>query len=195
MRLFVAVWPPGEVIGAVGSAVESMRAAHRDEAAALRWAGPDQWHVTLRFLGNAEEDQARAALGEAVHHDGFGPATAVLGPATGRFGRRVLHVPVAGLDGLAAAVGAATAGVGEPPEERRFAGHLTLARARERRGADLDPFCGVSVAGRWPVCEVALVASHMGRGGTRYEVVETLPLRGTGVERVGRRGGRTAREA
>ncbi|MGH9152348.1 MAG: hypothetical protein ACRD03_08130, partial [Acidimicrobiales bacterium] len=102
-------------------------------------------------------------------------AIAVLGPATGRFGRRVLHLPVAGLDDLAAAVVAATAGVGEPPEDRPLAGHLTLARARDRRGADLAPLSGYAVGGRWAVPEVALVASRPGRGGARYEVVETAP--------------------
>ena len=172
----MAVWPPEDVAAGVASAVASLQAAHPDEAGALRWTGPEQWHVTLRFLGNADEDEARVAFGRAAGLDGFGPATAVAGPATGRFGRRVLHVPVAGLEGLAAAVVAATADVGEPPEDRRFAGHLTLARARDRRGADLGPFTGVAVVGRWAVPEVTLVASRPGRGGARYEVVDRLAV-------------------
>lgn len=178
MRLFVAVWPPEDVVAAVASAVDAMRAAHPDQARELRWTGPQQWHVTLRFLGEADPDEARTAFRDTAHGAAFGPATAVLGPATGRFGRRVLHLPVAGLEDLAGAVAGATAGVGEPSEERRFAGHLTLARARERRGADLDPFCGFVVAGRWTVPAVALVASRLGRGGARYEVVEALPVPG-----------------
>ena len=172
----MAVWPPDEVVRAVGSAVASMRAARPHEATALRWTGPGQWHVTLRFLGDADLDEARAAFRLSASQDGFAPTTAVAGPATGRFGRRVLHLPVAGLDGLAAAVVAATEAVGERPEDRRFSGHLSLARARNRRGADLTPFAGFAVTGRWEVPEVTLVASRPGPGGARYEVVDTLPV-------------------
>lgn len=172
----MAVWPPEDVVAAVASAVASLRATHPDEAKGLRWTGPGQWHVTLRFLGDADPDQARAAFRRAASQDGFGPATAVAGPATGRFGRRALHLPVAGLGGLAAAVAAATAGVGEAPGDRRFSGHLTLARARDRRGGDLAPFAGFAVAGRWEVPELALVASRPGPGGARYEVVDALPV-------------------
>ena len=173
----MAVWPPEEVVEALRRTVAALRAAQGPQAEALRWTGPAQWHATLRFLGEADVDAARPAF-RAAGAGVLGPVTARMGPATGRFGRRVLHVPVAGLEGLAEAVTAATAGVGEPPEERRFAGHLTLARARDRRGADLAPFAGVPLAGRWPVVEVSLVASRTGRGGSTYEVVDTLPLGG-----------------
>mgnify|MGYP002063702689 CR=1 FL=1 len=54
-------------------------------------------------------------------------ATARLGPAVERFGDRVLAVPVRGLDELAAAVRRATDGIGEG-SDRRFRGHLTIAR-------------------------------------------------------------------
>ena len=102
---------------------------------------------------------------------------ATLGPATGRFGRRVLHVPVHGLEEVAAATVAATAGVGRPPDSRSFAGHVTLARARGRRGVDLRPLAGVAVSGSWTVGELTLVASHLGGNKpSRYEVVTTMPV-------------------
>ena len=172
----MAVWPPDDLVAGVASTVAALRAGAPEEAKALRWTGPEQWHVTLRFVGEADEDAAGAAFRAAAGTAGFGPATAVAGPATGRFGRRVLHLPVAGLEGLAGAVVAATAGVGEPPDDRPFAGHLTLARARDRRGADLRPFCGAALAGRWAVREVTLVASRPGRGGARYEGVDALTV-------------------
>ena len=145
----------------------------------LRWTGPEQWHVTLRFLGEVDGEAvpvARAAFrGISVEES----VTAELGPATGRFGRRVLHAPVAGLETLAAATVVATAGVGKAPDTRPFAGHITLARARDRRGVDLRPLAGVPLAGRWTVGEARLVASELsGSGPARYEVVETLPVGG-----------------
>lgn len=138
MRLFVAVWPPPEI-------VERLKSLERPEVDGLRWTMADQWHVTLRFLGEADEVAARDAFGRISTAE---PTTAELGPTTGRFGRRVLHVPVTGLEGLATAAVAATAGVGTAPDSRPFSGHVTLARARDRRGVDLRPLAGVAVAGR-----------------------------------------------
>lgn len=175
-RLFVAVWPPVSV-------VEQLAAIHRPEVAGVRWTRPDQWHVTVRFFGAVAEGEVpalRRALGDAVGEvGGTGPVTAVAGPAVRRFGRQVVQVPVGGLAGLAASVVEATAGFGEPPEDRPFAGHLTLARARGR-GTDLRPLTGAAVAGEWPVDEVTLVESRLSREGATYEVVGRFPLGGAG---------------
>ena len=129
--------------------------------------------MTLRFFGSAELEEASTAL-QTVS----APATtAVLGPETGRFGKRVLHIPVAGLDEVANAVVRSTEAVGKPPEPRPFSGHLTLARARDRRrGVDLRSLAGVPVHAAWPVTEVCLVESHLSSKGANYEVVETVSL-------------------
>ena len=114
---------------------------------------PERLHVTLRFLGKAPFEGWPAALPGAVAH---------LGPATAAFGRGVLHVPVSGLEGLAAVV--------DPAPERPFVGHLTLGRGR-----DVRPWVGAPVPAAaqvaWPVTEVTLVASV----GGRYEVLERFP--------------------
>ncbi len=166
-RAFVAVWPSPEAVAAIA-------ALDRPEVEGLRWTPPEQWHVTLRFLGEVDQDAAVAAF-DAIRAEA--PVVAEMGDSTARFGRRVLHVPVSGLDALAAATVAATAGVGQPPDRRRFAGHITLARARDRRGVDLRPLAGVAVGGRWAVRELTLVASQLGGSKpSRYEVVATLPV-------------------
>jgi 2'-5' RNA ligase len=171
MRLFVAVWPPPE-------AVAMLAGLPRPDVPGLRWTTPDQWHVTLRFLGEADADEVVQALRDVER---AGEAAVRMGPATGRFGRRVLHVPVAGLEAVAAAVADATGLLGEPEPGRRFAGHVTLARARDRRGVDLRPLTGVPVAAAWTATEISLVASRLG-GGTpaRYEVLERFGLRSDG---------------
>jgi 2'-5' RNA ligase len=166
-RLFVAVWPPDDVLDLVA-------ALPRPDVDGLRWTTREQWHVTLRFFGSVELDEAVDALDRVSAP----PTTAELGPEIGRFGRRILQVPVGGLEGVAAAVVVATAEVGRPPEDRPFAGHITLARARDRRrGVDLRPLAGLSIAASWPVGEVCLVESHLHPHGARYEVVERFPLR------------------
>lgn len=169
-RLFVAVWPPDDVLDAVA-------ALDRPEVPGLRWTARHQWHVTLRFLGPVETVGEAAAALETVR---AAPTEAVAGPAVGRFGQRVLHVPVTGLGELAGAVVAATADVGEPPEDRPFAGHLTLARVARGARVDLRRLAGQAVAGRWPVADICLVESHLSPRGARYEVVSRFPLMGPG---------------
>jgi len=165
-RLFVAVWPPPDV-------VDALRALPRPEVPGLRWTTPDQWHVTLVFLGSRELAETSAAF-HAVELPP-GPVVAQVGPVTGRFGNRIVHVPVAGLDEVAAAVRASLPGDDDKP----FKGHLTLARARERRGVDrsaLYSVVGVPLSASFPVSEVTLVASTLGRGPAHYEVVDRLAL-------------------
>jgi 2'-5' RNA ligase len=165
-RLFVAVWPDDDVLSLIAG-------LPRPEVEGLRWTSRDQWHITLRFFGSVELEEAAVALRSVS-----APATtASLGPETGRFGKRVLHVPVEGLDVVAKAVVRATKRVGKPPEPRPFKGHLTLARARDRRrGVDLRPLAGTPVSASWPVTEVCLVESRLHPKGANYEVVEAVSL-------------------
>jgi 2'-5' RNA ligase len=170
MRLFVAVWPSVDV-------VDVLTDLPRPELAGVRWTTRDQWHVTLRFLGQvatADVDMATETF-EGVDADAAGPVLAEMGPATACLGRGILQVPVRGLDELARVTVEATASVGQPPDDRPFHGHLTLARARGRRG-DLRRLRGTSLAARWKVAELTLVASTPHREGSRYEVVSSLPL-------------------
>jgi len=175
VRLFVAVWPPADLLDGLGRLA-------RPAVAGVRWTTRDQWHVTLRFLGEAEPGAVVAALQRAPLPP---PCTATAGPAVARLGRRVLMVPVAGLDAVAAATVAATAGLGtERPDDRPFAGHLTLARASTKgvrgpnRGPDLGALAGAPVAAAWEVDEVTVVESRLARAGARYEVLARVPLGG-----------------
>lgn len=167
-RLFVAVWPPDDV-------VERLAALHRPAIDGLRWTGPDQWHVTLRFFGWVPD---AAPVAGALARVTAEPVTAELGPATGRFHQRILHVPVRGLDSVAAAVAGATAHLGRPPDDRPFAGHLTLARVAGQARVDLRPLTGTPIAGEWPVDELCLVESRLSPLGARYEIVDRFPLSG-----------------
>ena len=89
-------------------------------------------------------------------------------------GGGVLHVPVAGLEHLAAAVRQVTAPWGEPPTEH-YRGHLTLARTRGRR-AGPSSLSGAPLSGSWTVSELVLFSSVGGPGGQRYDVVHRVPL-------------------
>ena len=160
----MAVWPDR-------AAAEALAALDRPDLPGLRWSRPDQWHVTLLFLGEADPLPASSSLARARFPPG--PVIAWAGPALSRLGRTVLQVPVAGLDGLAAAVaGSLTDPAGSGGEA--FTGHLTLARAR--RPGDLGPLVGAPFRVEWPVGEVTLLSSRRGPQGSDYKVVGRWPL-------------------
>jgi 2'-5' RNA ligase len=169
----VAAWPPPDV-------VDALAGLDRPDLPAVRWTSPEEWHVTLRFLGGVAPDDVPGVAGALGALRSLAPVVVDLGPATRRLGRSVLVVPVAGLDGVAAAVDEGLVGAGVAPDERPFRGHLTVARARGRaplpRGV-----AGALLAGRWVVDEVTLVESHLrGARGSRYEVLERFRLGGAG---------------
>lgn len=149
-RLFIAVWPPEDVLDAVA-------ALPRPDEPGVRWLPRAQWHVTLRFLGEADPEVAAAALARVE----AAPVEVVLGPQVSRLGRFVVCLPARGLEPVAAAVGAATAAIGQPPDPRPFNGHLTLARLRHR-GA-----CGVT--GTPFTASFTARAVHLVRSETRAE--------------------------
>ena len=168
-RLFVAVWLPDDVLELIGR-------LERPPVEGLRWTRREQWHVTLRFLGPLPDvEEVRGALAalrelDAVH--------ASLGPAVGRFGQRILHVPVRGLDRLARAAVDATATLGRPPEARPFTGHVTLARVAKGAGVDLRAVIGAPIAAEWDVTTISLVESHLSPTGAHYEVLERFGIDG-----------------
>lgn len=171
MRLFVAVWPPADVL-------EAVRRLERADVAGVRWTGEHQWHVTLRFMGSVD-DQVVPEVVAALDSVAGAPAPVVMGPETACFGRGVLHVPVEGLAELAPRVVEVTAPFGEPPEPRPFRGHLTLARSGNprSRGPDLRRLAGAACVGEWTVTELTLVRSRPHRDGVRYEVLHRTNLR------------------
>jgi len=133
MRMFVAVWPDDGML-------QRLSLLDLGRAPGLRLVRPDQWHVTLRFLGEVDEDMVpplvTALRGAAAQFES--PVVCKVGPATRWFSNgRVLKLPVSGLAALAEAVRGATEAVvpDATPAETRFIGHLTLARAARQSHA------------------------------------------------------------
>jgi 2'-5' RNA ligase len=134
MSLFVALRLPADIasdLAAVHSALDpELTAAHPD----LRWVPPQNWHLTLAFLGSVPEVrradlETRLARAASRHR----PLSLRLS-GSGHFGSRVLYVGVAGdvlsLSRLAASVAAAARRAKVPVDERSYRPHLTLARVR-----------------------------------------------------------------
>jgi RNA 2',3'-cyclic 3'-phosphodiesterase len=164
VRLFVAVWPPPEVVSAIGG-------LDRPAIEGVRWTTPDQWHVTLRFLGSVES--AEPAVAALATLTGMPGAVATIEGRPIRLGREVLALSVEGLADLAALARDAFAGIGRPPEHRPFRGHLTLARGRAVRS--LSPVSRFQRAS-FIVRAVSLVESHLGQPGARYDTIASVEL-------------------
>jgi 2'-5' RNA ligase len=186
MRLFVAIWPPAEVVRELAVAVAE---AQRDVPEA-RWVPEAHWHLTLTFLGEVDDARreeldrrlARAATRHAPMRLRFQGA--------GRLSDRVLFARVEGerdaLRRVAASTSAAARRSGVVVDGRPYRPHLTLARSRAQggSGAVLAPAAQAleGFQGReWTASELHLVCSRLGAGPGRtssYESVARWPLSG-----------------
>jgi len=159
VRLFVAVWPDDPTRKRLAAL-----AAELGQAKGLRFVAPTHWHVTLRFLGDVDDDLVDP-LSEALLTctTATTPVECRLGPGTAWFiAARVLQLPAAGVDELAEAVRRATTDLVPPPQsEPTFSGHLTPARARDRRlgVAALGEMANIPFEAAFPVTAFDLVAS------------------------------------
>lgn len=156
-RLFVAVFP-GE------SVLDELRRVPRTDRR-VRWMGAERWHVTLRFLGDADRD----AVTELLDGADLVPAEARFGPTVELLGDRVVIVPVAGLDRLAATVAGSLEPLALPVELRPFRGHLTLGRLR--RPGSVPSIVGRPLTAIDAVDEIALVQSSPVDGVATYRIV------------------------
>jgi 2'-5' RNA ligase len=148
-----------------------------------RAVAPDNWHLTLRFLGNTGPDHRAAlqrgltgaSLGEAFRIS-FGTLGAFPSPASAAVLWIAIDRGADALEGLASRVEAVAQASGFPPENRRFQAHLTLSRLRPKR--DVRPIVErSSPAGiEQEVTAVVLFQSHLSQRGPRYEALASYPL-------------------
>jgi 2'-5' RNA ligase len=188
VRLFVALIPPDDVLTHLAAAIDAA-AGPRDDGGGgpLRWAGREQWHLTLAFLGQVEDAtmvELTSRLERAARrHQPMELSVAGAGVFGSRARARVLWAGIRGdrpeLKALAGSVGAAARRSGISVDDRAFRPHLTLARSRLRQGVDVTRFVESfeSYAGpAWTARELHLVRSYLGRRGSRYETLRSWPL-------------------
>ena len=183
MRLFVAVNLPEEVKTRLGAVQDLLRSAQAD----VSWVRAGNIHLTLKFLGEAEEgrlERIRAALEAAAQrHASFAFDLTGLGSFGGR-APRVVWVGVERgaepLTRLVEGVEVAMAALGFPREKRAFTAHLTLGRVRSPRNAEKllaalrewrrERFGSIGVG------RVDLMESQLDPRGSIYTVRQSFPL-------------------
>lgn len=169
-RLFFALWPS-----------DGFRAALQPRILALQPDGvgrpqrPDQWHVTLEFLGPVPESRVAVARDVATEVQA-GPCEVILDAV--EYWRRpevlclVAKVVPEALCGLVAQLRDGLAARGFQTESRPFRAHLTLARKV------IHPVSPVTFEPvHWPVADFALVESVTDRSGSVYTPLARWPLR------------------
>jgi RNA 2',3'-cyclic 3'-phosphodiesterase len=176
-RLFTGLEVPPEV----GAVLATLRGG----LPGARWVELESYHVTLRFLGDIDDDLAEdvvAALGEARPRD----PVAVALDAVDAFGGdrpRALYarvVPDPALMDLQAEHERLVRRAGAVPETRRFTPHVTLARlARRTHPADVAQtlaLLGTPPRLAYAATRAVLYSARASTGGGPYVVEAAYPF-------------------
>jgi RNA 2',3'-cyclic 3'-phosphodiesterase len=179
VRTFVAVFPPPEVREALFRAARDLPAS-KD----FRLVGQEKIHLTLKFLGDVEED----ALGRVTRalepvregHEPFEVSTSGFGAFPSERRARILWAGVGEGSGPLRALARDVEDLLEPAgferEGRTYMPHLTLGRARGRP-VKLDEAEKPSPELRFTVPGLDLVKSAPGEHGVTYSILETYSFR------------------
>jgi 2'-5' RNA ligase len=175
-RLFTGLEVPQEVAFALS--------LKRGGLYGARWIDPENYHITLRFIGDvdyATANEVSDGLDRLSNSEAF---TIKLGQL-GSFGGdkpRALYAGVennAALQRLQAAQERVLQRLGLEPEGRKFVPHVSLARLRGTSAGELARFMAFS--GRFeplefPVGRFVLFSSRDSVGGGPYLVEQSYPL-------------------
>lgn len=144
---------------------------------------PENWHLTLRFLGRIDRvtyERVVAGIDESELGRRFVLGLAGIGAFPRPKKATVTWVGVSRgmerLAELAVIADDAATGAGLEPEERPFRPHLTLSRIRPPEDVTTLVEEGTDIAVAWRCETIVVYRSDLGRGGARYEPLETFPL-------------------
>jgi 2'-5' RNA ligase len=148
-----------------------------------RWIDVENYHLTLRFIGDVEghvADEIANALDRVKK-----PSFSLTLSGVGAFGQKKPHavwagvVPSPDLNALQAEIERICLRLGLPSDPRRFSPHVTLARLRNTSPQDVAHY--LSARGNFAtlpfrVSRFVLMSSRDSVGGGPYVVEEAWPL-------------------
>jgi 2'-5' RNA ligase len=191
MRLFIGVELPEDIKAVAADAAERLRRKVQQAAPSLvaRWVAPEQYHITLWFIGEVDDERGTTISGALGASSMLTPAFDLALAGYGAFPPsgppRVFWIGVragaAGMARLYEEVGQRLAPLGFEPERRTYSAHLTIARVK-------DPGKGTSktvreVLGRLSadcgMCRISaatLFRSRLSPRGAAYEPLLRVPL-------------------
>jgi len=163
-------------------------------AQTAKWYGPEDYHITLKFLGDLpESDQAgliAGALPVAAVAVLFEVGLVGAGAFPSLWRPDVLWIGVqdsSALTALAARLENALMDVGYPSERRPYHPHVTVARCRPARMTEKWPMPNERAFPSWQVARFALMQtlppeSRANGAKARYNIVHTFPFVGAHSE-------------
>lgn len=175
-RLFSGLEIPGEIAERLAMLKGGLEGA--------RWVDPENYHITLRFIGDvdgATAERYSEALGQ-IEADAFSLTLDGLG----NFGRgrpRAVWAgvaPSAPLEALRRAHEQAALIAGLEREGRNFHAHVTLARMRTGRASSVARYLadnGAFLSASFPVTRFVLYSARGSHGGGPYVVERAFSLR------------------
>jgi len=187
LRLFVALSVPAEVKERI---VATQHALKKVAGQGVRWTSPEQFHLTLRFLGSVDTEKVEGLISALQNACGrFGPLK-LRASQIGFFPRprspRVIWVGVTDeeerLRLLYSQIQSATNPFTNEGPEDRFKGHVTLGRVKEigRNEADRLEHMATDLSetlfGSWTTRQIELIRSQLSPRGAVYSLVASVPL-------------------
>ena len=176
-RLFTGL----EIPASIGQALS----AYRGGLPGARWIDPENYHITLRFIGDVDHAMARdvfSILGDGRRRGAIAVTLDELASFGGERPRAVFAraVPTGDLSDLQAEQERFLRRLGLPPEKRKFTPHVTLARLR-REASPIDVADYIATRGRFPKLSFTaerfvLFSSRDSVGGGPYVVEAAYPL-------------------
>lgn len=150
-----------------------------------RWVDPQNYHLTLRFIGDIDDRTANdiADMLDGVQRAPFEVTLTGLDHFGGKKPRAIFAAatPSPSLTELQYEHERIMQRLGLPPEPRKFTPHVTLARLRDASGMDVADYLSSRRAFRairFPVNRFVLYSSRASTGGGPYIVEADYPLRG-----------------
>jgi 2'-5' RNA ligase len=175
-RLFTGIEIPAEI----GLALSGFRGG----LSGARWVEPENYHITLRFIGDIDArmaDDVCSILGETRRRN---PLTITLDGLDSFGGRkpRAVFARTSGngeLTELQAEQERLLRQVGLPPETRKFTPHVTLARLKNTSSIDVADY--IAIRGHFPKLtftadRFVLFSSRASVGGGPYVIEAAYPL-------------------
>lgn len=188
LRLFIALAIPPEVRREIARFQGQLQRVAPPNA--IRWTRPDQFHVTLKYLGDVPSDQI-VALEKAVATVCAGcPALKITARGAGFFPNikrpRVIWTGIADERGQLAELHRQFALALQPfapaDQTERFAGHITLGRFKPGRYAAVEKLrervtdLRTRDFGGWLVGEVEIFRSELTATGALHTPLSVCPL-------------------
>jgi len=188
MRLFVAVEMNESIARAMRDTIDDLRARVTQLAprARVTWSAPDRIHITVRFIGEADETKTqaiRSALGPTIDAPVFDLTVEGVGAFPPKGPPRVFWAGLTdGRDGLLEVERVVSHRLNAlvPAEDRPYAPHVTVARVKEAGGLSRAAlFEGVTGRhfGRVHVDAITLFESRLSPKGATHVPLQRSALR------------------